>query len=143
MKKNLIKDERIEIEKMKISSATFGILVIGLVIDVFYKLYINAQFNSYKGELIILFLSGGFYLCEATRKGVIELFPNDKEKKKFKVRYVLINTFLALTFAGVDIVQGSVKTYVDKLGLGLGVIAFIIVGYLIDVIIMKKSNKNV
>lgn len=141
MKRNVITDERIEIEKMKIASASFGILVLGIVVDIFYKMYSNSQFNSFKGELLILIVAGVFYVCEASRKGIIELYSNEAGRRGLKIKYVVVNIVLALSYAAVDIAQGSVKTNADKLGLSLGVITFILLGIIIDLIIMKKSNK--
>ncbi|GAY79126.1 hypothetical protein NBRC111894_4680 [Sporolactobacillus inulinus] len=84
MRINDVKDERIMMESNNIISAVSGILVLGIVGDIFFKIYSNKPIQSYLFEVIVLIIAGIFYLIEATRKGVLELINNQKEKRKIE-----------------------------------------------------------
>lgn len=130
-------------ENGRIFSAVAGILLLGITGDIVYKIITMKPLQSFLVETIVLFLAGLFYLFEATRKGIIDLVDNKKQKRKLVLKYFLNNTCFALLFVGIDIYTGGVKNNMDRLYVAIAAVAFIVVGLLIDIFVMKKSNKNV
>ncbi|MFT8311592.1 MAG: DUF6773 family protein [Sporolactobacillus sp.] len=142
MNKVELTDERIVMEKRKINSAASAILSLGVVGDIIYKVLTKQPYQSYTFEIIIVLIAGLFILFEGTRKGVINTANNKKEEKQLKFKYLFTNTLLALTFGGADLLTGQAKSVTDKTYLAIGVVVFIFIGYLIDLFLMKKANRD-
>lgn len=111
-KKSGIKDERITNTKNKIYAEIHILVMVIAVVSVIFKYFFyNLGIESVTTELLILFLSGVYYVYRSTRLGVFsaEIEMHDREsqwpqQKKNLVASITLGVVIALVF-GTNSVQ--------------------------------------
>ncbi|MFT9426663.1 MAG: DUF6773 family protein [Sporolactobacillus sp.] len=142
MTKVELTDERIVMEKRKINAATSAIFTLGIVGDIIYKIFTKQALHSFVFEIIIGLLAGLFITVEGTRKGVLYIASNKKEEKRLSYKFLITNALSGLVFVGIDLYIGQVKTGTDIIYLAIGIAVYTLIGYFIDLFVMKRSNRN-
>lgn len=103
MKKQIIKDERVLMQKQKLLSEAYGILMIVLLVSILIQQFLfNAPFEQYAVEFICFFGISIYILIRNLMLG-INIFGDEKNEKKI----ALINSVVA--GISVTIVNGTLN----------------------------------
>lgn len=113
MNNNKIQDERILLERRKIQSEAYGLLVTGLMISIIVQqFYMKAPFAQYAVEFFALIAGGLFISIRHFKNGIDIWNPNGESKKK-----LLLNTVITGIASVILLAILSGQYYIKNLAL--------------------------
>lgn len=160
MKNKFFTDERIQNEVAKHGTNTLFILVIGIFADIIVKIFVfHEPFQKYADIFLILLAALTYFLFNLLRNGLIvaaaydgiHVAPSNEKEQKKLIKTLIKNNLIVSTIISVLnlFFPDNIYIFFPKYYVLNAIVMFImdflalsIIGFLIDIIILKYANKK-